>query len=246
MFWRRSVILNSFRAITNEQAGTPMVEPIAMCDTYPSLIKIKLLKTWHTGSPISHHTSNFTVLLSDHTNSLIAVVRLMTMTQMANDMTPTFRDLRVKPVKRESKASMQATRFATGARGYVGSMSDSWNCTRCTELYIVSGDQHFQGSITKKSRRPLFIGWQAFEWLELVELCSQVHWTWDRGFEDETVLHVVFRTPSIVSIHPNGESIDSSILLGPDYTFVRRKIVSRSWSAILQVFRHNRCSMVDR
>ena len=129
------MILNSFRAITNEHAGIPMVEPTSMCDTYhPSLIR--LLKTLHTGSPISHHTSNFIVLSSDHTNSLTDVMRLMTMTQMANDMTPTFQDLQVKPVKRESRTSMQATRFATGTRGYVGSMSDSWHCTRWTKFHI--------------------------------------------------------------------------------------------------------------
>ena len=136
--------MNSFRVIINEQAGIATVLPISICVAYhPSLIQLS--KTRHTDSLISHHTSSLIVLLSDHTNSLIDVMRHVTMTQMANDMTPTFRDLRVKPVKRESKTRMQATRFATGTRGYVGSMSAFWHCPRWMEFHIVSRNQQFQG-----------------------------------------------------------------------------------------------------
>lgn len=68
------------------------------------------------------------VLLSDHISVSIDVVKHMAIIHKPSARRATFQEPRVKPVKRESMTSKQEAKFATGTKGYVGSMPVSKRC----------------------------------------------------------------------------------------------------------------------
>lgn len=76
---------------------------------------------------ISHQTGATLADVLDHIMEFTARMKLCMATQIANRWTPVFQDLRAD-VKKETRIRSKAIRFATGTRGYVGSIMEVTRC----------------------------------------------------------------------------------------------------------------------